>query len=305
MEIISFKFKKVADFVYELCRFGEVPLYFSKYSNKLYSNYQHLFLLVYKQFRKFTYEELLTDLSDNIGLREYIGLNRLPHYTTLVYFSQKIPTKVLDSLVIAFKNIVNKPVKVAIDATSISLDNASPHYCKRIGLAIKKRPFLKRTFVVDIHNFVILLAKFRKKPRHDTKDAKPMIKKLAKHYHPKIFYADRGYDDNSVFKLVFETLHAYPLIFQKNQHVPKHKRTGQYRKETFDVFDYGEYLQRNKIETTISMFKRRFGCNIRSKNVKCQKVEAITRIIAYNIDRLLRTGKQILIIILKITRISY
>lgn len=305
MKIISFKFKKVANFVYELCRLGEVPLYFSKYSNKLYSNYQHLFLLVYKQARKFTYEDLLTDLSDNISLREYLGLNKLPHYTTLIHFAKRIPSKVLDALVIAFKKITKQPIKVAIDATGISLDNASPHYCKRIGLKTKKRPFLKSTFIVDIDNYLILLAKFRKKPRHDTKDAKPIVKKLAKHYKPEVFYGDRGYDDNNLFKLVFETLKAYPLIFQKNQDVPKHRRTGRYRKETFEEFDYGEYLQRNKVETAISILKRRFGFNIRSKHIKCQKVEAITRIIAYDVDRLLRIGQEILVIITRITRISY
>lgn len=304
MNVIVEKYKKVADLCYDLFRLAELPLYFSKFSNRLFSNYQKVFLLVYKQFRKFTYEELIIDLHDNHSLRTYLGLNKVLHYTTLIKFAKQLPAQLFDRLVVAFKQLIPQPQRVAIDATGISLDNASPHYCKRIGLKTKKRPFLKASFAVDIDTFVILLAKFRKKPRHDTKDAKPMIKKLALHYKPEVLYADRGYDDNNLFKLCFETLHAYPLIFQKNQHVPKHKRSGTYRKITFDVFDYGEYLQRNKIETTISMFKRRFGCNIRSRNVKCQKVEAITRIIAYNIDRLLRTGKKIFALIIKITRVS-
>ena len=98
MEIIVNKFKSVADFCYELFRISEMPLHFSKFSNKIYSNYTHLFLLVYKQFRKFTYEELLTDLADNISLRVYLGLNKLPHYTTLIKFAQKLPSVVLNKL---------------------------------------------------------------------------------------------------------------------------------------------------------------------------------------------------------------
>src|SRR3989339_2267918 len=89
MEIIAFKFKKVADFCYELFQIAELPLHFSKFSNKIYSNFQKLFLLVYKQFRKFTHEELLTDIADNITLREYLGLNILPDYTTLIKFAKK------------------------------------------------------------------------------------------------------------------------------------------------------------------------------------------------------------------------
>jgi len=280
-------------------------LYFSKFSNKLYSNYSHLYLLVYKQFRKFTYEELLIDLSDNLTLRAYLGLNKLPHYTTLIKFAKRLPSIILDKLILAFKQLIPEPTRVAIDATGITLDNASPHYCKRIGLKTKKRPFMKTTFIVDIDNYIILLCNLRKKTRHDTIDAKPMIKKLSKHYKPKIFYADRGYDDNKIFELCFEKLKAYPLILQKNIFVPKHKKSGAYRKITCDTFDYGQYLQRNKIETVNSMFKKRFGNNIKSRNVKLQKIEVLTRVIAYNIDRIIRTKQKTIIIIIRITRVSY
>lgn len=305
MKIIVNKFKKVADFCYELFQIAELPLHFSKFSNKLYSVYQKLFLLIYKQFRKFTYEELLTDLSDNLSLRAYLGLNKLPDYTTLIKFAKRLPTNVLNKLVLAFKELIPKPKKVAIDATGITLDNASQHYCKRIGLKSKKRPFMKTTFVVDIENYIILLCKMRKKARHDTIDAKPMLKKLAKHYNPEILYGDRGYDDNEIFRISLEILGAYPLILQKNIFVPKHRKTGVYRKLTCDVFDYGEYLQRNKIETTNSMFKKRFNSNVKSRVDKNQKVEIFTRVIAYNIDRLLRIGKEVILIIVRITRVSY
>ena len=205
---------------------------------------------------------------------------------------------------LAFKHLLPSPKKVAIDATGISLDNASSHYCKRVGKSFKKRPFMKTTFAVDIEHYFILLVKLRKKSRHDTKDAKPMLRKLARHHEPETLYADRGYDDNNIFKICFEELKAYPLILQRNLDVPKHRRAGEYRKQTFNTFDYGEYLQRNKVETLNSMFKRRFGSNVKSRTDKLQRVELLARVIAYNIDRLIRTGKTILTLI-KIIRISY
>jgi len=305
MKIIISKYKKVADFCYELFRISHLPLHFSRFSNKIYSNYKHLFLLVYKQYRKFTYEELMNDLEDNITLKAYLGLNKLPHYTTLVKFAQRLPMAIIDKILVSFKKLIPQPKKVAIDATGISLDNASPHYCKRIGISFKKRPYMKTTFIVDIEQYFILLCKLRKKPRHDTKDAKPAIKKLAINYKPEIFYADRGYDDNNVFKLCFEKLKAYPLILQKNLHVPKHKRSGRYRKETFDVFDYGEYLQRNKVETCNSMFKRRFGSNVKDRCDKTQRVSILLRVIAFNIDRLIRIGRDMILTFIRIMRVSY
>jgi len=304
MKIISNKYKKVADFCYELFKVARIPLHASKFSNKLYSQFQHLFLLVYKQFRKATYEELLTDLASNLGLRVYLGLNKLPHYTTLIKFAKRLPATILQRLVIAFKQFIPDPKIVAIDATGFSLDNASPHYCKRIGRRTKKRPFMKTTFVVDIENFIILLCNTRKKERHDIKDAIPMIKRLALHYQPDIFLADRGYDAESIFALVAQKLKAYPLIFQRHQDVPKHKKTGMYRKATINEFDYGQYLQRNLIETTNSMIKKRFSSKVLSRTNKMQKVEILTRIIAYNIDRLIRISKSTTLILIRITRVS-
>jgi transposase len=245
----------------------------------------------------------MNDLSDNLSLRAYLGLNKLPHYTALIKFTQKLPSKLLHKMLVAFKHLVEQPEQVALDATGLSLDNASPHYCKRIGL--KKRPYLKASFLVDIKQYIILLAKLRKKARHDTKDALPIINKLCQHYQPSIFYADRGYDANYVFKAVFEKLKAYPLILQKRLDVPKHRRKGEYRKLTVDEFDYGEYLQRNKVETTMSILKRRHGFTIKSRHVKCQKAETLCRIIAHNVERLLRQGKEIILTFVRITRVSY
>ena len=305
MEVIKFKYNKVADFCYELFRISEMPLHFSKFSNKIFSNYKHLFLLVYKQFRKFTYEELLTDLENNLSLRAYLGLNKLPHYTTLIKFAKRLPLNILDKLILSFRKLVDRPKKVAIDATGIALDNASPHYCKKIGLPTKKRPSLKTTFVVDIERYLILLVKQRKKPRHDVIDAEPMIKKLFQNYKDiEIFYGDRGYDSEELFKTCVDN-NTYPMILQKNMLLAKHKKKGAHRKQFVDYFDYGEYLQRNKIETLNSMFKKRFSNNIKSRTNKIQKVELLTRVIAYNIDRLLRTTKKVILIFIKIIRVSY
>lgn len=305
MEIILNKYKKVTDFCYELFKIAELKLYYHKFSNKIYSNFQKLFLLVYKQFRKFTYEELSTDLESNPDLKAYLGFKKIPHYSTLIKFSQGLSSQVIDRLILAFKTFINSPQKLAIDATGFSLDNASPYYCKRTGLSTKKRPFMKASFIVDIEKFIILFPKLRKKTRHDVIDARPLIKKVAKNYSPELFLGDRGYDDEKIFKQVFENLGAYPLILQRRIDIRNHRRQGTYRRKFFKEFDYVQYLQRNKIETLNSMIKRRFGSNTKTKTVKTQKNEILLRIIAFNIDRLLRTRTQIFLTIVKITRISH
>jgi hypothetical protein len=305
MEIIVSKYKKVTDFCYEIFKIAELPLHFSKYSNKIYSTYQKLFLLVYKQFRKFTYEELLTDIADNISLREYLGLVKIPDFTTLIKFAKKLPLELLERLMSAFRTLIPAPKRVAIDSTGITLDNASLHYCKRIGKPYKKRPFLKTTFFVDIDNYIILLHKSRKSNRHDTIDAKILFRKLEQQFNPAVIYGDRGYDDEKIFEFIDDVLQATPLILQRRINIQNHRRKGIYRRKHFKTFDYCEYLQRNKIETTNSMFKRRFGSSAKSRGVKRQKLEVFLRVIAYNIDRLIRLGHNVILIFIKITRVSY
>ena len=304
MEIVVSKYKKVADFCYEMFRIAEFPLHFSKFSNKIYSNFQKIFLLVYKQFRKFTYEELMTDLADNISLREYLGLVKIPDFTTLIKFSKKLTSELLERLMSAFQTLIPEPKRVAIDSTSISLDNASSHYCKRIDKPYKKRPFLKTTFFVDIDNYLILLHKSRRTNRHDTIDAKSLFRKFEQKFNPSVIYADRGYDDEKIFEFIDEVLLATPLILQRRIDIQNHRRKGRYRRKHFKTFDYSEYLQRNKIETTNSMFKRRFGSSAKSRGAKHQKLEVFFRVLAYNIDRLIRLGHEIILIFIRIVRVS-
>ena len=74
---------------------------------------------------------------------------------------------------------------------------------------------------------------------------------------------------------------------------------------TYEIFDYEEYLQRNKIETFNSIYKRKFSSSVKSRTDKNQKVEIGLRNIAYNIDRLIRMGKEIILIFIKIKKVSY
>jgi len=111
MEIILNKYKKVSDFCYELFKIAELKLYYHKFSNKIYSNFQKLFLLVYKQFRKFTYEELSTDLESNSDLKAYLGFKKIPHYSTLVKFAKGLSLQIIERLILAFKKFVGTPKK--------------------------------------------------------------------------------------------------------------------------------------------------------------------------------------------------
>jgi hypothetical protein len=51
-----------------------------------------------------------------------------------------------------------------------------------------------------------------------------------------------------------------------------------------DYFDYGQYWQRNIVETVISCIKRKFGSVLKVKKIVSQRSECYARLILYNIS---------------------
>src|SRR5438128_1057516 len=67
-----------------------LPAYSSKYSPQRYTQAQLLACLVLTQFFKIDYRGICALLSDFSDLRDVLGLDRVPHYTTLWYAHQRL-----------------------------------------------------------------------------------------------------------------------------------------------------------------------------------------------------------------------
>src|SRR5574344_876105 len=90
--------------------FGEVrlPFHFSKYSNKLYNNFVHVYLLILKERHRCSYRRL-TELLNDINVLRLLGIQKLPHFTALHTFASRISKNTLRNPVIAWhKLITNK-----------------------------------------------------------------------------------------------------------------------------------------------------------------------------------------------------
>lgn len=121
-----------------------------------------------------------------------------------------------------------------------------------------------------------------------------LLKKLEK--KPEILYADRGFDSEKNYEFTIEKLDCTPLILQKNMLKPARKCKGEYRLQIREIFDYGEYLKRNKIEAIFSALKRKYGCTLTTRKVKTQEKELTLKIIIYNLEKKI---KRVFIIILR------
>ena len=70
--------------------------YSSYYSNHIYTQPKLFTILAIKIYTNCTYRELtdLLELSDK--LKDYLGLKKIPHFTTIQKFFKRIPTKVIN-----------------------------------------------------------------------------------------------------------------------------------------------------------------------------------------------------------------
>lgn len=261
---------KFIDEAFELCR--RVPRHFSKYSNKIFNNHQHVVLLVLKQKLKKTYKDLV-ELLKVTCIPEYIGLKRIPHYTTLVKFSQKVSAKIINFLL----NITTA-TWVAVDGTGFEQSSKSYYYrtAWNSDRPRKRRKFVKLSICADVDKQIILSHKIRMGPRNDNIDFKQLVKGLNVEW----VLADKGYDSKENRKFVYKKLGAIPNIpYRRTSGITKIGRHKQLK------FFENKYSKRNIVETIFSVIKRKYGSYLLSKKFKTQKVELAMKLVAYNIDR--------------------
>ncbi|MBU2406995.1 MAG: transposase [Nanoarchaeota archaeon] len=248
-----------------------LPRYFSKFSNKIYCNHQKFAIYVLMQKFKTNTRGIVSILRASSDIRMHLGLNRVPVHTTVVRFVNRIRKQINKLLGI------RQAVIVAVDATGFELESKSYYYRTvwNTNRRQKTKRFMKLSAAVDTEKKLILTHKIRKACANDTKDFKFLVKELKVDY----ILADKGYDSKSNRQFVINKLKAIPII-----PVRRHTNFYGYLKQNKKI--PGErYHQRSQVESIFSAVKRKYGSVLRNKTFATQKVELISKLIAYNLDR--------------------
>lgn len=267
-----YDYLKFIDDALELAK--SIPRYFSKFSNKIYCNHQKFAILILMQKLKTTTRGIVSYLRSNSDARMHFGLNKVPVHTTIVRFAKKV------------KNIIHKVLEIkqaevaAIDSTGFELESKSYYYRTIWNSHNKKKTkkYMKLSIAIDAKNQIILSTKTRLSPKHDTIDFKELLKDLKVDY----VVADKGYSSRENRKFVLNKLDALPMIPYKRNERYYILRGGQ----RILKFNKKIYHQRSKIETVFSCIKRKYGSILRGRSFKTQHVEAISKVIAHNVDRM-------------------
>ena len=251
----------------------KIPRYFSKFSNHIYCNQQKLTIYILMQKLKLTTRGIVSFLRSNLALCMHFGLFRIPVHTTIVRFVSKIEKKI--DLVLD----IRQALSVAVDSTGFELETKSYYYRTTWNSDKKQKAkrYSKLSICIDTDTQLILTYRIRRKLRHDTKDFKYLLKDLK----IKQVLADRGYDDKKLRKYVFTKLNAIPIIPYRKYTGVRSLRRGRRKPH----IDEQKYHQRSKVETVFSVIKRKYGSVLRNKSYATQRVELISKLITYNLDR--------------------
>jgi hypothetical protein len=280
----------------------QIRLYGSKFSKKTYTLYQHIILLALREYNKgMGYRQFCELLPDYNLLLEFLGLEKIPHFTTLHKVSQRLKGTFVESIFLGF--VRRAKFRTGIDSTGLSLQRSTYYYEKRLEHFRKEkkkkrgRPRLKRkkkhqytSIFADLDSQIILSTKLLRGSKSDMKMMIPTIKKAKELFHKIISNdADRGYDAEYNHKFTNAIMKATDFIKLKNIEVPVHKTRGTNRKKAKRKIRNKKGRprknHRNKMESIISVLKKVCGEHITAVKAPTQRQQTRFRIIAYNAYR--------------------
>jgi len=277
----------LAKTMYRVLRNSRIPIFLHRKSNHIFTTWQHIVLLTIKQYEGKSYRMFAEWLVEAHYFRIFLQLSKIPHFTTLQKFADRINNVMLGKIISSFVVLsgTRRHIFVGIDSTGFNITRASQYYTERAKL--RRRKYAKLSIGADVLKQIICNIKVRRAPtRHDNIDFKLVITKTSEILPLSVVVGDRGYDSEENHIMVREKLGAFSVIPARNEDIPIWKTHGRYRKQMKRGYSKTLYHQRNKDETIVSVIKRLFGEHIRSRHVITQNRELSLRCIAYNMHRL-------------------
>jgi len=276
---------RLAGTMFRVLKHARIPLFSNRKSNHIFTIWQHIVLVAIRQYEGKSYRMFVEWLIQAYYLRSFLRLSRIPHFTTLQKFTDRINNSLLEKIISSFIVISGtKHIFAGIDSTGFKITHASQYYTDRTEL---RRKYAKLSIGVDVLQQIICTIKIRRAPtRHDNVDFRPIITRTSNILPLSVVTADKGYDSEDNHLFVREDLHAFSIIPARYEHVPMWRTHGKYRKQMKRGYSKLLYNQRNKDETIISVIKRLFGEHLMSRLTRMQNRELSFRCITYNMHRL-------------------
>ena len=272
-------FYKLCLSVFEEIRF---PVRFSHFSKKMYGNFVHTFLIVYRERLNVSYRRF-TEIAHENNLQRMLCIKRIPHFTTLHKFMQKIDKRIFEKMVRACRALLNlKNIEASMDGTGFSNTNPSHYYAKRID-GVMPRNYTKTVFLADNKSKLILNVRTHSDNRNETLDFIPLVQELTRVLRGVL--ADKAYDSMGNRAFCRERGIDVQIPFRRYPQARAQEfGTPSKRARLAREFDSLAYRRRALIESVNSAIKRTLGGYVCARTAQAQQKEVTLKALAYNLE---------------------
>lgn len=270
--------------VENVCFEVRLPFRFSTFSKKMYGNFVHVFLCVYKEKLNLSYRRFVETCAEN-NMQRMLCIKRIPHFTTIQKFVQRMNKSLFEKLVRACRKLLNlKDVTAAIDGTGFGNTNPSHYYQKRIdGKEVKN--YTKTVFLSDINTKLILASKTFSDHTNETTVFRPMVRELL--HSLKCVLGDKGYDSLANRKFCWDNNIDVHIPFRKYSESRRQEfGLPTKRKLQEKMFNKSVYNQRALAESVNSAIKQTLGGFVRARTANNQQKTVTIKALAYNIEHI-------------------
>jgi hypothetical protein len=258
-----------------------LPTYSHVCSPKTFTQHQLFACLALKNFLRTDYRGVVAQLADCPALVQALGLEKVPHYTTLQKAAKRLllsapARRLLEATVRLHMKRRRRVKRSAIDSTGFECTPASGYFVRRrryVGgpwkTAVYHR-FPKLGVVCDGDDHFILAYRAGRGPRPDIDEFRPLVADALRIVRLSQLTADAGYDSEPNHRFARDDHGVRTIIPAKYGRPSTKPPTGRYRRLMKTRFDRPAYRRRSQIETVISMIKRRQGAHVRGRSYQSQ-----------------------------------
>lgn len=134
--------------MYRILKNSGIPIFLHRKSNHLFTVLQHIVLLTIRQYESKSYRMFTEWLVEAHYVRIFTQLSRIPHFTTLQKFADRINNVLLGKIISSFIVFTGRrQIFGGIDSTGFKLTHASQHYTERVKLS---RMYAKLSIGADV-----------------------------------------------------------------------------------------------------------------------------------------------------------